>query len=201
MSRFRRNLGSFISGSSNTASDKDNGETNELWESIFYLPVLYYKKELIIRAAMGNIDGNQALGFSTSITQMERTYGNFSDNYRIEIIDNNSIRKYNWSPKDLVDWLLGSHIHFIITHVHQGHIVKGLKDEGWDIVNLCSQLKRLKLHNGFPNNNKLWCPIFTQDKYEYIKACPGFCIPTIKIEVVCNDHFYNEEIFVSKILR
>ena len=40
-----------------------------------------------------------------------------------------------WNPKDLVDWLLNSDVHFIIAHIHQD-----LEQLSWDMVELYNEV-------------------------------------------------------------
>ena len=85
-----------------------------------------------------------------------------------------------WNPKDLVDWLLNSDVHFIITHIHQG-----LEQLSWDMVELYNEVQRLRYHNGYPIRIHLRCPIWTQDKYDYLSAIAndGLCNPTYKVDL------------------
>ncbi len=174
--------------------------TNALWESILYLPLISYKSNLIIRVAIGGKYGRQGGSFQAAISALRRMNPSITDNITVELMGNSDIRHLNWSPEDLVDWLLGGHIHFVITHVHQGLVVKELGDYGWNMVDLYAQINRLKLHNGFPSHNNLGCPVFTQDKYEYIRACPEVCIPTIRIELIDYDQEYKKD-YTSNIKR
>lgn len=77
-----------------------------------------------------------------------------------------------------VDWLLGGHIHFILTHVHQG-----METFGWGVENIYDELQRLRWHPGFPSGNELRCPVFTQDKMKYIRALAGMTMPTFDINI------------------
>ena len=78
------------------------------------------------------------------------------------------INESHWSPSDLVDWLLDSRIHIVLSHVHQG-VADGLN---WSMTELEIELQRLKFHLGFPNLTKLKCPVFLQDKYKYLQSLP-----------------------------
>ena len=73
---------------------------------------------------------------------------------KFETLDLNVLRQKHWNLSDLIDWLLGGHIHFIIAHLHQG-----LEGFGWPINSIYDELKRLKCHEGFPNLRQLECPI------------------------------------------
>jgi hypothetical protein len=83
----------------------------------------------------------------------------FGGELKVEYLNLQYMRISSWSITNFVDWLLGSHIHFIISHIHQG-----IENFGWSVVDLYKELQRLKSHEGFPRENKLNCPVFTQDK-------------------------------------
>lgn len=110
-------------------------------------------------------------------------------NHVVEVLTMNVIRKSTplFTPSDLVEWLLSSHIHFIPCHPHQG--ASGLN---WDVVDLYNQLKRLEDHPGFPNKGYLTCPIFTQNKIEYLHAVPQFTNPTLQIKLDPRRDAYSE---------
>jgi hypothetical protein len=44
--------------------------------------------------------------------------------------------------------------------------------------------QRLKYHRGFPHESFLRCPVFLQDKFDYLSALQkhGFCNPNLKVE-------------------
>lgn len=78
--------------------------------------------------------------------------------------------------KAFVDWLLDSHIHFLLCYVHQG-----LESFGWDVTDIIEELQRLKYHEGFPNGEQLSCPIFTQDKMRYLQLIPHHTLKSYAI--------------------
>lgn len=96
--------------------------------------------------------------------------------YDVVIVTTKDIREKDWTESMLVDWLLASDIHIIACHPHQG--TKGFN---WDVTVLYGELARLDGHIGFPRGSQRECPIFSQDKYEYISAVPNYTIPTLKI--------------------
>ena len=72
------------------------------------------------------------------------------DNYlgvgiiKVEILNNDKLREMgDMNFIMVVDWLLESHIHFILGHPHQG-----LGHFGWSINHIYSQLDRLTYHIG-----------------------------------------------------
>jgi hypothetical protein len=80
------------------------------------------------------------------------------------------------TPKDLVEWLACGDFYFILGHIHQT-----LRD--WDVRRLYDLINCLTSFRGFPQHRELRCPIFTQDKFEYIRACHDITIPTLKFEL------------------
>ena len=77
--------------------------------------------------------------------------------------NNETVRHLSWSPDQLVNWLLNSDYHFILSHVHQGMT-------HWNPIEVLAALLRLSEHLGFPSGLSLTCPIFLQDKALYIKG-------------------------------
>lgn len=87
------------------------------------------------------------------------------------------LRENKWSVRQLVNWLINSHMHFIVAHPHQG-----TDNFGWACEDLYDELQRLRYHPGFPRLDQLRCPVFTQDKFAYYEALPdGIMLPTFKI--------------------
>ena len=95
------------------------------------------------------------------------------------------IKELGWGPQQLVDWLLCSDVHFILSHVHKGMSALGESQMGWNMLLLQKQLMRLRDHRGYPNGDKLQCPIFLQDKLKYIELVFQFSIPTFSISCCC----------------
>ena len=78
---------------------------------------------------------------------------------------------------DMITWLLESHIHFIITHPHQGW-----ESSHYQVTNIYEEVNRLRYHTGYPSHDKLDCPIFRQDKWAYLTDLPEHMkLPTVKI--------------------
>lgn len=52
------------------------------------------------------------------------------------------------------------------------------------MLDLKEEYKRLAAHgNGLPRGNQIFCPVFTQDKWEYLKLIATFINPTLQIPV------------------
>lgn len=89
------------------------------------------------------------------------------------------LKTSGFTLKDFVNWLLTSHVHFILGHPHQG-----LEHCGWSVVDIYSELERLHFHPGFPSGSSLHCPMFTQNKMKYLEALPtNVTMPTFKIPI------------------
>ena len=71
------------------------------------------------------------------------------------------IKELGWGPQQLVDWLLCSDEHFILSHVHQGMSALGESQMGWNMLLLQKQLMRLRDHRGYPNGDKLHCVLYS----------------------------------------
>ena len=117
----------------------------------------------VVNVFLGGQGGVQVNPFKTAWQNL-----NISMNWTVNYVSVGFINDMKWSPKNLVDWLLNCDIHIILSHVHQG-IADFLK---WCMIDLEYQLQRLKFHLGFPNLDKLKCPVFLQDKYKYLKNLP-----------------------------
>ncbi len=99
-------------------------------------------------------------------------YNLIFEEYKVSMIKNNK-----WTPEQLVEWLTRCDIHMIIGHLHQ-NIFDVLS---WNVDHLKAQLEYLYWHNGFPAREQLFCPVFLQDKFAYLRAVSDFCNPTLSI--------------------
>jgi len=94
--------------------------------------------------------------------------------------------KYKFDKLSQVfDWLLESsskthvYVYLLLCHIHQGfmHWRASMED-------LKAQYKRLAAHgHGLPREGQVNCPVFTQDKFDYLKVTPEFVNPTLKVPV------------------
>lgn len=79
-----------------------------------------------------------------------------------------------FTPSTLLQWLMEGDHYFILGHIHQGI-------EKWNVTELYQDLSWLRTRSGFPSHEQLSCPVWTQDKFEYIKGCWQITIPTLKV--------------------
>ena len=154
-------------------------------------------KLFVIRVFCGGLTGNQSSAFKVAMSSILREYHeNFMNlnpgliRIHVEYITNSDVSDRKWLPSHLVDYLLESDLHFILTHVHQGLTSKNI---GWIIPSLLKHLHRLKHHPGFPTGDQLSCPVFTQDKIKYIKYLGDFAIPTFEIRIPIPGYKHRDE--------
>jgi hypothetical protein len=159
---------------------EDNAEVSIslLWDSIAFIKEP--SKSIVIRVFIGGNGAPQIICFKAALDRLR-----LQENIQLEYINTEDVRKNFQSPSKLVEWLLGAHVHFVLAHVHQG-----ISQLEWNMDELATQLKRLKFHRGFPNGKYLGCPIFTQNKFKYIKALGNFANPTIPIDLNDDDPQY-----------
>jgi len=81
--------------------------------------------------------------------------------------------------------------------MHQGIQLHILTSQGklWDLQFYRDQVQRLKFHPGFPSGEHLLCPVFLQDKFEYLIPLMSvdFANPTFKFPRPKTDQDFNRE--------
>ena len=122
--------------------------------------------------------GEQVEHFSLAMGRVKQYLELSGHIIKVEVLDLKALRDQKLDVQDLITWLLGSHIHFLITHPHQGME----EVSNCTIQEIFEQVFRLKYHPGFPSGIKLWCPIFMQDKWKYLQHVPA-TMRTCKIEI------------------
>lgn len=138
------------------------------------------QSKIVIRVHEGGREGNQLKYLTRAKQHMNEHFREIYVLLKFESMNNNDIKENNWSPEQLIDWLLEADIHIILTHVHQGMTCLPGRDD-WEINAIQTNLWRLKCHRGFPNALNLKCRIFTQDKWEYLLAVKERTLPTLKV--------------------
>jgi len=149
-------------------------------------------RHLRVRVFAGGYDSPQLVFFRNGIEILDRLIptNNFfhptKSGKMVEYHYVHEMRTLRWSPDDLIDWLLDSDIHFVVTHPHQGN-------PRWDVSQLHRALERLRLHPGFSNNDQLDCPIFLQHKFAYLTGVRQIANPTIAIPFPSPERYESEE--------
>jgi hypothetical protein len=116
--------------------------------------------------------GNQWIPFHQATEILDLSAG-----VKIVYLSCHDVNKNHMTEEDIIHWLSLGDIHFILTHIHQG--ICSINAE-----KLYSMLYReLRIHPGFPLEESLRCPVFTQDKFVYLDALmhKGLCNPTFKV--------------------
>ena len=139
------------------------------WEAVAYRRPRRTKP--LMRVFQGGLLGNQMQCFGVVAPPLSKTLG-----FDLEVITVKDVNDWNFTVEDFVNYFLASDIHIILAHPHQG-----LTRLGWDMEHLSSQLRRLHYHKGFPTKLELECPVFLQNKYDYLAALGSFANPTLRI--------------------
>ena len=161
--------------------DEDAQETLLMWESISATPTL--RDTIVFRVFSGAIDSTQAGPFKSAMQAYNRSMSKSSDRKTIivEEIDTKQLCGLKWQPHQFCNYLLHSHCYFILAHPHQSLLLHRLL---WYMPEALAEYNRLKYHNGFPSGEQLRCPVFTQDKIEYIKRLGDLALPTLTVPLV-----------------
>jgi hypothetical protein len=93
---------------------------------------------------------------------------------RMDLITCKDVGESSMTEEELISRLWNADVHVILGHIHQGN-------PQWSALTIQEHLNVLADHVGWPSFENLKCPVFTQDKYNYIKMCPDISIPTLQI--------------------
>ena len=101
-----------------------------------------------------------------------------SNSIKVVYLSSHDVNDKHMSEEDIVYWLYGGDIHFILTHIHQGICNINMK-KLYSLLNVA-----LSTHPGFPHEQYLRCPVFTQDKYAYLSLLmpKGLCNQTFRVD-------------------
>jgi len=135
----------------------------------------------IIIVFTGGMKAVQIEPFTHAIGLIRTKFNKMGIELIVEMIGIKEVSEKRWDSHDLIDWLLASNIHFVLSHIHQGCNTHNLI---WNKPLMLKQLERLKYHRGFPTGQQLSCPVFTQNKGGYLRALPSNMInPTLIINL------------------
>ena len=153
--------------------DKNENEKENLITMFKRIHKFETNTEIEIRVYQGAVSyGHQWIPFHQACNIISST-----SNIRIVSLNCSEVNKNQLSEMDIINWLLGGDIHFIISHIHQGIV-------NINMNKLYTEIMKLQHHPGFPVGDNLQCPIFTQDKYTYLSVLmsKGLCNPTLKVD-------------------
>ena len=157
--------------------DDDAQETILMWESISATPTL--RDTIVVRVFSGAIYSTQAGPFKAAMQAFKRSQSSsISRTIIVEEIDTKTLCSLKWQPYQFCNFLLHSHCYFMLAHPHQSLLLHQLL---WYMPEALAEYNRLKYHNGFPSGEQLRCPVFTQDKIEYIKRLGDLALPTLTV--------------------
>ena len=155
--------------------DSGAEETLHMWESINASPKM---AGFLVRVFSGGMGSTQSGPFTAAMKDIQRAIAGTSRILIVEEIDTKTLCGLKWQPKQFCDWSLHSHAHMWLAHVHQSLRLHNLV---WDMRDALTEFKRLKYHTGFPTGDQLRCPVFTQDKIEYIKCLGDLAVNTLTV--------------------
>ena len=98
------------------------------------------------------------------------------------------IRENNWTEKQFINIMADSDAHIFLSHPLQGQVNRSHMHEPgrllpWDADVFLDELQRLRTHSGYPFNDYLFDPAFTQDKFKYIHYLIEYTIPSLRISL------------------
>ena len=104
-----------------------SNQTLKMWDSISASRLNSNEKRknlYSVKVFVGGANGLQRIQFEQAMHRVVREYSRDKNpgllEIRVEYLDNDAVSRNNWLPKDLIDYLLDSDLHFILSHVHQG---------------------------------------------------------------------------------
>jgi len=166
-------------------SDELNNKMTNLKSSISEHAIEQVQKKTrrlcLVRVFQGGRNARQLEPVQQALAEFER-----KKLIDVEYIDIDKVKTQHLTVQSIVQWLLSSDVHLIITHMHQG-IMELL---GWNMIDLALELQLLYSHPGYPTGRSLEDPIFLQDKFMYIEPIKDFFEDTLKIVIksnICDD--------------
>jgi hypothetical protein len=140
----------------------------------------------VVHIYHGSEENKQYKAFLSTTTELKTRWGSIS------FVSKNADAIKKWTEDQLVSWLLDCDIHLILCHPHQG------MKPCWSTIELYSQMERLRDHIGFPSGDSLRCPIWSQNKIEYLHAVPHITNPTLRIWLHQEKKFQEQMIFIDR---
>jgi len=94
-----------------------------------------------------------------------------------EYLSFRDIKERRWGPREVTDFLLDGHAHVLLSSLYQRYI--------WTHLQVDQIYAELYHHRGFPQGDKLHCPLLTRDMYEYLRPLMSSKIvnPSLKVHL------------------
>jgi hypothetical protein len=147
---------------------------------------------ITLHVFQGGEVSTQALEFRTAYSRIRETLMVMTGRpIQITLLTVKSCKEKGWSFEDVIDWLLSCHVHFVLSHIHQG---LERRSAPLDMSDCVLQLQRLQFHPGFPTGDFTMCPVFNQNKGVYIEALGSMANPThyMLVKDVISDYSQEE---------
>jgi len=132
-----------------------------------------------VGALVGDKISHQASLFKLAVENVKNYYHERNIDIKFECLNCDDVNEKNWSHHDLFTFLRRNDIHVIPTHGYQSNVVQSC----WKLDSYLEHLESLKYHIGYPMGKYIMCPVFLQDKWEYLNKLNHYCIPTFKIQM------------------
>jgi hypothetical protein len=99
--------------------DEEAKDTCRMWDAISATPNIS-STTICVRVFTGADASNQKGPFLIALQAFKRSLTSISGkNIIVEELSTKQLAAYKWQPSEFVGWLLHSHVHFILGHVHQ----------------------------------------------------------------------------------
>jgi hypothetical protein len=129
---------------------------------------------------MVNTKGAQAPSFDCALQRLYHNFQEIAQRLQVVIISTQHLVKM--TPAQVVDSCASSDMYIILSHPHQAWQLDS-RYAVQNVMELYSEFQRLHNCNGFPSGVNLRCPIWTQDKHDYISCVPDLFLPTLRIDL------------------
>jgi len=130
---------------------------------------------------LGDKDSRQGSIFKSAAATVKSFYRDTRNvNIQFKYLNNHDVFEIrNWKPYNLFDFLRQQDIHVILAHVFQSNIVFPQLRRHWPINLYLRNLDMLQFHLGYPMGKFIICPVFKQQKMEYLNILRNYSTPTI----------------------
>lgn len=134
------------------------------------------RRELTFGVFAGGIGGSLVTAFTVEFGKAQISFAAHVS-LRLNLISNKQVHESGMSEQELFHRLNEADVYVILGHIHQGN-------PQWSAVVIQELLTELKATRkvGWPERKHLTCPVFTQDKYQYIHKCHMVTIPTLRLD-------------------
>lgn len=75
---------------------------------------------VLIRIHTVGVTCEQLVCFQSALSEISKTYRSLFNTLQIDYLNNDIIRCNHMTPSQVINWLLGGHIHILLGHFHQG---------------------------------------------------------------------------------